>query len=256
MKWKKYLFFLFLSFTKNDFCLAEDYITLLTHTYPPYVLPDGKQGIAIDIATLLFQDSNLSYTIENYPLPRALLLAEITPNYCVFPVQRTQEREVKYKWVSPILISNSAAVSLADNKLKFRVLADIQDKQLGVQRGSADEEYLNNIKRSFRIDPAGSELQNIKKLDKKRIDIWITDTLASTYYQTITNIKLQHHFIFRTTLRALACHIDTPNSVIKKLSERLKTLYKTGLIKQIVLKHTQNSNHSTKLFGHDMNTIE
>ena len=133
--------------------------------------------------------------------------------------------------------------AIATNRERAQYLA-----QLGVQRGSADEEYLRSLKRNFLLDSAGSELQNIQKLDKKRIDIWITDTLASAYYQAKTGVQLKQHFIFRTTLRALACHANTSNILISKLSASLKKHYKTGRINDIILEHTKNLKFSPSNF--------
>ncbi len=218
--------------------VAYDKITLLTAYVPPYVLSSGDNGIAIDIAKELFEQTNINYTIESYPLARAIKLAEITPGFCVIPIQRSQERETKFKWVSPVVVSHSAFFTLADDSYSLSVLSDARDELVGVLRGSAQEEYLRTTKIPFRVDEASSELQNLKKLTKRRIKIWATDAIMAPYYAEQEGVKIKRQFIFQSTLRGLACHISTPDSVIDLLTERLKLLYKNGRIKEIFFSYT------------------
>ncbi len=210
--------------------LAEEY-TIVTTEMPPYV--EGDRGLALDIVKELFNRANLNLVIKKMPLKRAVMVAErgLKKNPCVVPIQRSQERETRFKWIGPILITQSALFSLNEDEIKIDVFKDAFQYRILVSRGSADQDYLKGF--GLSIDIANNEWQNMLKLQYKRARLLTADTIIAAYYAKKAGIKIKKQLNLITTLRALACHIDTPDSTIAQLNNKLQLMYRDGTIKKI-----------------------
>lgn len=219
--------------------MAHAEITILTSPAPPYVSEDGKSGIAIEIIEELFKRSNLTYNFKTMPLARALVQSANKTNVCVLPVQRSQERETTYKWISPILVTQSALFSLKDSKLDLSVLIDAKEMKIGVLRGGDEEEYLKGFGYS-KVQEANDELNNAKKIGSNRIELWATDTILGPYYAKKAGTTIRQQIAFRSTLRALACHISTPDETVDLLTTQLKAMYRDGTVKRIFTEYTKD----------------
>ncbi len=219
--------------------LARAEFTILIAAAPPFVSEDGKSGISIDIVKELFKRANLKYNFKTTPLARALDQAASKPNHCVLPVQRSQERETTYKWISPILVTQSALFSLKDAKIDLSVLIDAKEMTIGALRGSDEEEYLNGVGFT-KVQIVNDELSNAKKLDKNRVELWATDSILGPYYAKKAGSAVKQQLAFRSTLRALACHISTPDETVDLLTTRLKSMYNDGTVKKIFTQYTKD----------------
>ncbi|MGF1740073.1 ABC transporter substrate-binding protein [Vibrio profundum] len=218
---------------------AESY-TLFTAKLPPYADKVGNQltGVAIDIVSQLFKNSGIQFKVEIVPWKRAYNAALSEMYSCVFPAQRSQEREVLFQWVSPILISHSGFYTKQNSPFKIRTLNDVKKLTIGTYLGSATALYLTS--QGFKAEQTIRDSQNIHKLDKNRIDVWATDTMVGNYLIESTNMRgrIKKQLEYLTTLRGLACNKNTPPEVIDKLSKELKIMYETGAIESIIQKHT------------------
>lgn len=212
---------------------------ILTSAAPPFVSEDGKSGISVDIVKEIFKRSNQKYEFKTMPLARALDQAANKANHCVLPVQRSQEKETTYRWISPVLVTQSALFSNSDAPVPLSVLTDARDMSIGVLRGSDEEQYLKG--NGFpKIQEANDELNNAKKLGSKRMQLWATDSILGPYYAKKAGISVKQEVAFRSTLRALACHIDMPESVVESLSNSLKSMYSDGTVKKIFTEYTKD----------------
>lgn len=219
--------------------MAHAEFTILTTAAPPYVSEDGKSGISIDIVKELFKRSNLTYNFKTTPLARALDQAASKPNHCVLPVQRSQEKETVYKWISPILVTQSVLFSLDNSKLDLSVLIDAKEMNIGVLRGSDEEAYLKGFGYS-KVQEANDELNNAKKLGSNRLDLWATDSILGPYYAKKAGTSIKQQISFRSTLRALACHISTSDETVDLLTKNLKAMYSDGTVKKIFTEYTKD----------------
>ena len=210
-------------------------LRLLTYIDAPYVYPESekKQGLAVLFIKQLMARANLTYSLEVVPAKRALLLASAKPNTCVFPIERSQEREVQYSWVSPILISRHGLFKRPDRKLKaLRTVRDAQKYSIGTYLGSGIGEYLRNF--DFTIEETTSNELNIHKLFAKRIDLWASDTLSAQYIAEKNGIILREpELIFFTSLRAMGCHPSLSDKINQRLNQTLGSMYKDGSIERI-----------------------
>ncbi|MFE8070857.1 transporter substrate-binding domain-containing protein [Marinobacteraceae bacterium S3BR75-40.1] len=213
---------------------AETY-TLYTEELPPYVMRDGKQisGAGVDVVTELFRRAGYDFQVKVLPWKRAYLMGRTEENSCVFPVQRSQENEVLFQWVSPIFISHSAFYSLADASFRIRSLKDVENLTIGSYLGSGDAEYLED--QGFELELTSTNLSNMRKLALKRLDVWAVDTLTASYLiQHFGEVLLKKQLVYFTTLRALGCNLAVPEPVIAGLNNALKSMYADGTVDRIL----------------------
>lgn len=215
--------------------LAAEMIHLVSFEDPPYVFTQGKSktGLVVRYVDELMWRSNLDYRLTIMPAKRALLYTLATPNTCVFPVERSQEREVQYAWVSPISISRHGFFKSETRNLPpIRVLNDVKQFRIGSSLGSAMGEYLASL--DFQVDYAADNQANIHKLKANRIDLWASDTRSAKYIAHKKETTLSDaELIFFTTVRAIGCNPSLPSETISKLNKHLRTMYQDGTIDKI-----------------------
>jgi len=209
--------------------------SLLTEELPPYSIKNGSggTGASIDIVSQLFTRVGFDYEIKVIPWKRAIITSLRNDNTCVFPMQRNQEREASYQWISPILITYTGLYTLEDSPHKLITLDDAKGLKIGTYNGSAVAEYLSSWGYDVKMTP--KDAPNIKKLRSKRIDVWAADTLSAKYLakkHEMTNIKEQ--LVYFSTLRALACNTNISKMKISKLQQELKLMYTDGTIEEIL----------------------
>jgi polar amino acid transport system substrate-binding protein len=212
--------------------------TLYTEKLPPYssVINNKIQGLSVDIITELFKRSELEIDFQILPLKRAILMTIQEPDSCVFPLERNQEREVDFKWVSPVQISKNAFYVLNDSPIDIRTLADVKNYVVGSYLGSATANYL--AEQGIKTSEVSYDAQNIKMLISNRIDIWASDTLVADFLLSENGDKsIEKELIYFTTLRALACNLNFPSRAHETLENNLAAMYRDGTILKLMAKY-------------------
>jgi len=204
---------------------------------PPFtMMENGKEkGAAINIVAKLFGTAKVPYKFQNVPLARGMDDAKTKEYTCVFPVQRAQSNEAEYKWVSPIMVTNSGFFAHQDFKTEFNTLSDAKKLKVGALRGSGDAEYLKGF--GFTVEEANTQDQNVKKLLGKQIDIWATDVLSANYFMQQSGSKEKapkEVYTFRRSLGSLACNTKMPKSDIEKLQATLDGMIKDGSLQKMM----------------------
>jgi len=215
--------------------LLADSFVLLTEELPPYSMKKGKQaeGATVEIVSKLFERAGFDYSVKIAPWKRAYLSTQSNKNTCVFPVQRSQEREVLFHWVSPVVITQTAFYTHKDSSLSIRTIDDVKGLKIGSYRGSNAADYL--IGQGYELALTARDAPNIQKLANKRIDVWAADTITSKYLMKQNSIEtIKEQLVYFTALRALACNLDTPIEAIEKLKVELKGMYRDGSIEAIM----------------------
>lgn len=224
------ILFINMLFVKTGFSATYQ---LFTPEIPPYVEKNG--GLAIDIVKALFNRAKQPIGIRAIPLSRAIHWTKVKKHSCVVPIQRSQERETSFKWVGPVLITQSAIFSRSDDSIKIDVFKDAFNYKIMVARGSADEEYLKGF--GALTEVANDDLLNASKLKNKRARLWAADTIIAPYYAKKVGINIKQQLVIITTLRAIACNINTPDELISHLNEVLSSMYQDGTIRKIYDKY-------------------
>ncbi|MCG8613992.1 MAG: transporter substrate-binding domain-containing protein [Pseudomonadales bacterium] len=223
------LFWLFLPFQVN-----AERLSLVTFLERPLVESvNGKPaGVVVDVVSEMMRRAGMEYNIQLVPPKRALMVAQRTQHHCVFPIERSQEREVFFHWVRPVLISRHALYSAPDRPIRLQTLSDVQPYVIGSFLGSGVGEYLESF--GYTLDYASRNELNIAKLQKRRIDLWASDVLSATYLARENNVKLNDpELIFFTTVRAMACNLDTDATLIDHLQVVLTGMYRDGTVDKL-----------------------
>jgi len=218
----------------NITVVNADSYTLYTQELPPYSIKqaEGITGVSVDIVSELFRRTEVGFKIKLFPLKRAYALAQKSPRSCIFPIQRTQERESSFKWVSPILITRTGLYSLPNTPINITVLDDAKAFRIGTLLGSADSEYLDAL--GFKVSEIRKLNRTIRMLQAKRISFWAVDGLTASYFaKRQGGTKLKLHLNYFTSLRALACNLSLSDDLIARLQGELKMMYRDGTVTRI-----------------------
>jgi polar amino acid transport system substrate-binding protein len=216
--------------------LHAEPILLVTEDIRPYAFKqNGKPaGASVEIIQALFKEAGIPYKISIFPWQRAFETAK-NESACIFPVQRTQDREVLFNWISPVLITQTAFYKNPGSPINIRVLNDVKGHKVGTYRGSAVEEYLTA--QGFDVASTTKDNVNIRKLGSKRIDLWASDTLSATHLAKKEKREIEEALVYFTTLRALACNPKVSEESVNKLNQALQTIYQKGIVDDIMKKY-------------------
>jgi polar amino acid transport system substrate-binding protein len=216
--------------------LHAEPLFLVTEEIPPYAYKqNGKPaGASVEIIKALFKEAEIPYKISIYPWKRALETAK-SKQACIFPIQRSQEREALFNWVSPVLITQTGFYTTPKSKVNIRTLDDVKNYSIGTYRGSAVEDYLTH--QGFNVVSTSTDNVNIRKLSSNRIDVWAADTLTASYLADKEKKEIREALVYFTTLRALACNLTVPKDQVKKLQQALQTIYQKGTVDNILRKY-------------------
>jgi len=230
------LYFFAMNSNAND-------LRLLTYENPPYVYVTqasgfnrkgpSKRGMAVEVIDLMMTRANVSYQLDIVPIKRGLIMALQQENACVFPIERSQEREVQFAWISPVIISHHGFYKAKSAKaMSIRTLTDALPYNIGSFLGSGIGDYLTS--HDFKVDHTSRNNANLVKLNAGRIDLWASDTLSAEYIAQEQGIELPRaELIFFTTLKAMACHRNVPEHIIRKLDFTLQSMYQDGSMERI-----------------------
>ncbi len=208
-------------------------IHLVTFEEPPfsYLKDDAITGLVVKSATELVKRAGYRHSLRMVPAKRALILASVQENTCVFPIERSQEREVQYKWVSPILISRYGLYGLPDREFDIFVLNDAKDYKIGSSLGSSIGEYLDSL--GFVVEFAHNNEANLHKLFLNRIQLWASDTLSAPFLAGRNGFEAPKlSMTFFTRLRAMGCNQSLDDEDIENLNRVLIEMYRDGSFKQ------------------------
>ncbi len=213
------------------------HLTLATEEYPPYNMSDGKGqvgGISTLIVKALLAEAALEHDVAVYPWSRAISMARVQPNTCVYSMSRTPEREAHYKWIGPLVYNDWALFALSDASPAARPtkLDELIDARIGSYQGDAIVSYLQA--RGHRVDVAQSDDVNPKKLQMGRIDYWATGRLIGQYRLQQQGIQgIVPVLNFKRSDMYLACNAQMADELVKRLNATLLNLDKQGVIKKI-----------------------
>lgn len=213
-------------------------LNFVTFIDPPYIFDPNEtdsKGLVEIIFESLMQRTNIKYDIQIMPAKRAEIFAQTNQNTCVFPIEKSQEREVFFSWVSPIIVSKQGFFSDPNHPIFLQVLEDAWPYRIGSYLGSGMGEYLESF--GYQVDLATQNEANILKLKMNRIDLWSSDILTAEHFSKISGIEISASKLdFFTTLRAIGCHLSVAQNTVSRMQQELQEMYKSGQIYNIVQK--------------------
>lgn len=111
-------------------------LTWVAGNLPPFAwdAPGGARGFAHDLALAMAQRLGRTARVTYVPWARAVRTAQLGPNYGVFPLARTPEREAAFQWLVPLMTVRYGLYTLAtESRLG---LDELRGQRVGVLRGS------------------------------------------------------------------------------------------------------------------------
>lgn len=200
--------------------------------FPPFNFRDkgGPTGIAVDVLIKMFDILNIPKTKKNIavlPWSRGYMWTKQRPGSCLFSTSRIQSREVKFKWVGPIIDSPKVLISKISRKIKIKSTSDMKKYKIGTVRDdSAETQLLQKTGLDVAlVDRASSPKILIKKLIHGRNDVIAINKYSAKWlliqekenpklYEEIYSINNNHNYY--------ACHISTPDKIVESLQKALE----------------------------------
>ncbi len=219
---------------KLSFAAAE--IQLVSEENPPFNYTDEKSGKFIGIETEMvekvFKRAGVKYSMTSMPWLRAYNSALGENNTCVFMTAQTGERLPLFKWVGPFLDVEWVVYQKKGVDLKVSSIEDLKKLRVGGYFGDGPVVFLQG--KGVEMDLVQNDALNPKKLEKGRIDAWVTNSVRGpllakkqgvTELKKLLSLKVITHFV--------ACNKGVADSTIEALNREVKKLKASGFIEDM-----------------------
>ena len=211
-------------------------ITLITYPVPPLVNVSSHHsvnGYAVNLIRRLFEIAEINYKVVVFPPGRAIKTVLSTPLTCTFPIERSQQRETDFIWISPISISRYGLYSNKHKHYNIQTLEDAKGYRIASYIGSGISEYLNSMGHNVYLTPKLE--MGLGMLAKNRVNFTAADiSFSSTENGLNMKENLQLELVFFTMIRSLACNKSLSKHLYQKLLRALDVLIKNDEFNQIM----------------------
>lgn len=227
---KKVIYLALVTIASSFELFAQERLTVYTYPIPPLVEVSRDadvKGNAWNVIQHILERNEVNYDVLIKPAIRGLVTVSENKNTCVFPVDRTQDRESSYSWVGPIAINQYALYSAPGTHIPLITLNDAKSYNIATYLGSSIGDYLK--KGGFHVRLTGELKQGLLMLKYGRVDFWVADTNAAQQLSEKLDIPLgEPELIFFTSINYMACHPDISNSLLREMKQVLDEMYISG----------------------------
>lgn len=235
----KIYFIIFLLITLNPLIASE--LRYVSVDFPPYTFqtPKGGAGAMYDVVVEVAKRMGKPATIEFVPWARARFDAENNPNVAIIPLGRTPERENKYKWVIHILDDAYVIVTLKNSKANISTIESAKNLKIGILSGSVADALLKKAGYT-NLEPASTDIQNVKKLKLGRIDAWVAPYSCRGQYEKeggLGSADLRVGAELTTIHEYLGASKSLDDETIKKWQKTFATMKRDGSYAAIMKKY-------------------
>jgi len=161
--------------------------------------------------------ADINYELKVLPWMRAIRNLDSTDNSCLFIMNRTAERELKYQWIGPLVIGGIAIYKQPSSTIEINSLKDLKDYIVVGKQDSVSIKYLKDVF-NVKVLKASSDEQAIKLLYRGRAQLWaagiIDGPLAAKYLELP---RPEIAFRRGITDLSIGCSSNIPSSHYKKL---------------------------------------
>lgn len=217
-------------------------LVLLTENLPPfnmsvagtnYARDDGVTGISSDILRAVCERAQVQcQQILRFPWQRVYQQTLDDAGYGLFSTARTAEREGLFKWVGPIASNEWVLFSKGDSSIQLNSLDDARRYRIGGYKGDAKTQFL--LDRGLEVQTALRDSENVKKLERGQIDLWVTSNQAGRFVarqEGLENLRVVQNL--HTADLYLAFNLQTPDELVQKLQSALDSLRAEGALRTI-----------------------
>lgn len=220
---------------------AAEEIKFYSAHFPPYTYEVGakKGGAMYEISNEIIRRLELKTKIEFVPWPRARYEAETKKNVIIIPLARTPEREEHYTWLIHAL--DDPYVILAHKFTTFDISSIEATKKLriGILKGSVADSLLKRLGYT-NLDFSSNDLQNVRKLNLKRLDAWVAPLSAINQYKDQVglgkdDLRVGYEFTILKEYIGASKHFD--KEMAQKWSKTFEEMKKDGSYQAIMKKY-------------------
>ncbi len=211
---------------------GETKLNILAEDYPPYnfVSADNKvTGQSTEIVQeILNKLGKPAVGIKIIQLAEGLAFAEKGPAVAIYSINRTAQRENRFKWVGSIGSYEQALFAKKGSGIRLHSLDDAKDVNglIGVYKGDAGNYYLQS--QGFtNLDESQNDIEALRKLMNGKISMWLggREGLVITAASAGVNINdLEMLLPVMHSELYIAFSKDTPDPVIKSWQDTLDSL--------------------------------
>ena len=203
-------------------------LKLLTEDYTPFNFRDNGRyvGIGVDQAVKIMDRAGIPYSVEMMPWARAFGSAGSDPMTCVFTTAHTGDRDKRFKWVEPLILSPTTLMKRTGSDVAPKDLDDARKLIVGTQRNDFTHELL--VKHGFtKIELTSVIDLSVKQLIGGRVDLVM---VSSTYYDQLKREGQPVEAVLQLEpLRyAIACNPSVPDATIASMQGELDKLIASG----------------------------
>lgn len=208
-------------------------LRLVTETYPPLnYLENGQvKGASMDQVRLIMKNAGIPYSVELMPWARALALAEIEADFCIFTAVHDADRDQTFKWVEPLMKSPTILIRKRGANVTAKTLEQAKAYTIGAQR----RDFTHNLlkRNDFpKIDLATDLDLSLKKLMSGRIDLM---PISEKYYEKLKRdgAQIESVMTISESTYAIACNPSVADSTIASMQPALDKLIADGTQQRI-----------------------
>lgn len=216
---------------------ANDDIHVVTEELKPFNYLENNQvkGSSTKIVRKVLKEAGLTSSIQVLPWARSYAMAQHQENVLIYTINRTPERESKFKWLGMVnaISQNSFMYKLkSNNKVTVNSIEDAKKYSVGVSLGSVNHEKLKS--EGFEKISAVSQLnQSIKMLLRNRVDLIVGSypILSEEFKklgEPISSIEMQ--ISFRESRPYMAISNNTSDQLVNKIRTAYQRLVLSGEI--------------------------
>ncbi len=175
----------------SSFCCTRSRasgIQAVADSFPPFIYLDKDAkpaGFAWATLQQMFGDANMptpALTLQAWT--RAYKSVQESPQTLVIAMRRTPEREKLFKWIGPYYGEHVHLYRRSDMPILISHPQQLSLYRYGVKRGASDQLILLQLGvPATQIDSVDTDLQNLDKLWRRRVDLVPLLPIEMHYYQ-------------------------------------------------------------------------
>ncbi|MFC3531908.1 substrate-binding periplasmic protein [Vogesella facilis] len=213
-------------------------LTVYTTDYPPLsMLSDARQrsGIGYELLQQAARLSGVSLDIRtDLPWKRAQQAALKTANTCAYPLSRSPEREVLYRWVG-LLHRGELGLFALNNAPSPGDLAAAARLRIVVMLGTTAENRLKEHK--LRYSTTRTPADSLLMLQDRAVDLWAVHDVVARYYAQQQHIDIKQVLPLARADSWLGCNRDSAPLPANKLADALAQLQQNGEARRIARRY-------------------
>jgi polar amino acid transport system substrate-binding protein len=208
-------------------------LALVTEDYPPFNMLEGSEvgGISTMIIREATRRAHIPAQFTLLPWSRALRLATIRSDTCIYSAVRTPEREAHFKWIGPLVDDKIALFARSDSDIRLNTMADAKAYRVGGYVADAYADYV--VRQGVPVERAPADANNLPKLMVGHIDLWVAGSISGAYRARVGGYAGRIRQVVAAgdpadTQMWLACNPGVDAATFKRLNEAVHDVLEDG----------------------------